>query len=75
MFSVEFLEAKGFSLRPFPDGKWWIYKAHDELFIHLSEDRKEATIYDNGWVEDNLTAEEVLIALDQMENGTFEELE
>lgn len=57
--SVEFLEANGFILKPFPDGNYWLRYAHDDLFLQLNENRDYATLFDNMWVEDNLTTREV----------------
>jgi hypothetical protein len=63
--SVEFLETNGFTLTQYPDGLFWVRRAHEELLLQLNESRTRATLYDNGWVEDYLTVEEVQSTINQ----------
>lgn len=63
--SVEFLESNGFSLKPFPDGNYWIRHAHSEMFLQLDESRTSAQFYNNMWVETNLTTHEVEYIIQQ----------
>lgn len=57
--SVEFLEANDFILKSFPDGNWWVRYAHEDLFIQVNEARNKADLFDNMWVENNLTTREI----------------
>lgn len=63
--SVEFLEASGFILKQYPDGKYWLLMKHDELFIQLNENRTQITLYNEGWVEDRLTQIELINTIQQ----------
>lgn len=62
----EFLIENGFVLEQYPDGKFWILRGHDELFIQLHEDYTNITLYQDGWVDDNLTEEELKDAVNQI---------
>lgn len=58
-----FLLSNGFKLEQYPDGKFWVLRADEELFLQCSEDGADFTLCDNGWVETNLMHEEVLVAI------------
>lgn len=63
--SVEFLEANGFILKPYPDGNYWLLMKHNEVFIQLDESRTQITLYNEGWVEDRLTQVELINTIQQ----------
>lgn len=55
--SAEFLEAHGFSLREYPDGKFWVRVYTSDYFLQANEAITEFTEESSEWVE-WLTAEE-----------------
>lgn len=63
--SVEFLVTSGFVQKQYPDGLFWLLFKHDQLFIQLDESRTNITLYNEGWVEDNLTQVEMINTIQQ----------
>lgn len=55
--SAEFLEAHGFSLREYPDGKFWVRVYKVGYTLQANESINQFTEDDAGWIEE-LTAEE-----------------
>lgn len=66
IINVEFLVTNDFERRRYPDGWFfWILKAHDELFLQVQESNNRVSLYNNGWVEDMLTDEELISTIKQ----------
>lgn len=55
-----------------PDGFFWVLRKHNEHFVQLSANYKDITLYKNGWVEDSLTYEELIIAIEDINKGKDE---
>lgn len=65
----EFLIENGFNLEEYPDGFFWVLRKHSECFLQFSADFKDITLYQDGWVDDHLTHEELISAIKQMKAG------
>ena len=72
MVTKEQLIVDGFELRTYPDGLFWLLFANKDLFIQVDEALTDITLYDGGWVENNLTNEEYTVAVSQIKNWTKE---
>ena len=55
----QYLIDKGFTLESCPDGSFWILRTDEGVFMQITEDLQNITFCDNGWVEDNLTLQDV----------------
>lgn len=73
MINKETLIADGFTLEQYSDGKFWLLRAHSDLFIQVSEDLTDITLYQNGWVDNNLTDAEYCKSVDYITNYKDEE--
>lgn len=63
VISVEFLIVNDFERRRYPDGWFWLLKVHDELFLQVEEINNRVTLWQDGWVDDYLTDEELIITI------------
>lgn len=71
--SQEFLKANGFSLIEYPDGFFWVRKKTEDLVIQVNEARTYSDLWDNGWVEHNLTFEEIQTVIAYMDKPDVKE--
>lgn len=72
MIDKEQLLGDGFVLLPYPDGNFWLLRAHEDLFLQVDEALTNITIFDNGWVDDGLSREEYNKAVAQFKNKEWE---
>ena len=63
--TLEFLVTNDFERRRYPDGWFWLLKVHDDLFVQVEESNNRVTVYDDGWVTDMLTDEELVDTIKQ----------
>lgn len=68
MITVEWLKEQGFELKKYPDGMFWLLRAHEDLFIQADEALTNFSVYQDGWVDDNLTTNEVYLAVEQIKS-------
>lgn len=67
MVTKEMLINDGFNLEQYPDGKFWLLRKHPDLFIQVDEALTNITLYQQGWVDDNLTTDEYHSAVKQLD--------
>jgi len=68
MITADWLKREGFELKKYPDGMFWLLRAHEDLFIQADEALTNFSVYQNGWVDNKLTEEEVYKAVHQIKN-------
>lgn len=70
MINDWWLADKGFKLEQYKDGMFWVLRHPEkDIFIQLSEDLARATLWQNGWVDDYLTEEEINKAVSFINNS------
>lgn len=73
MVDKQTLIADGFTLEQYPDGKFWLLRAHKELFVQVDKELTNITLYQNGWVDDNLTDSEYEKSVTYIQNYVEED--
>ncbi len=68
MITTDWLKEQGFKLEQYPDGMFWLLRNREELFLQADEALTNFSLYQDGWVDDHLTNEEVYKAVEQMKN-------
>jgi hypothetical protein len=75
----EFLKSKGFKLKTYPDGKFWVWtssikgvKSYDQTILQCSEDFAGFCICENGWVTDGFSEEEFKSLVDDVQKAVME---
>jgi hypothetical protein len=59
----------GFTLEQYPDGKFWLLRKHPDLFIQVDEALTNITLYQQGWMDNDLTDDEYRTAVMVLTNG------
>lgn len=67
----EFLIESGFTLQEYPDGFFWILRKHKECFVQIDSNFDNITLYQDGWIDNNLTYEELVSAINQINSGEW----
>lgn len=75
----DFLESKGFKLKQYPDGKFWVWKTNkkglkswEQAVLQCTEDFRDFTFMDStGWVHDGFSEEEFKKLVDEVQNNHY----
>lgn len=55
----------GFVLEQYPDGKFWLLRKDDEMFLQVDEALMNITLYQDGWVDDALSDVEYQLVIEK----------
>ncbi|MNC11475.1 hypothetical protein D3C75_591740 [compost metagenome] len=65
MVTVDKLIEDGFTLEQYPDGKFWLFRKDEDMFLQIDEALTNITLYQDGWVDDSLTDEEYQLVIEK----------
>ena len=70
MIDTQYLVDNGFTLEQYPDGKFWLLRhPTKDIFVQLNESLGDATLWQDAWVDSNLTEEEINKAVSFINNA------